>query len=108
MLSIDEMMSEGEYEELYRASVRVPLVLAIFLALWGVVILLLQGLQIDYSSVLSKASGEFPESVTAQWSTSEQRRSQRRQSSCQNCQRVLRVFRSRQSIECGYRESVPR
>lgn len=54
-----DMMSREEYSELYMASVRVPLVLAIFLGLWGVVILVLQALQIDYTSVLSKASGEF-------------------------------------------------
>lgn len=53
-----EMMSRKEYEELYMASIRVPLVLAIFLGLWGLVILILQSLQIDYTSVLSKASGE--------------------------------------------------
>lgn len=53
------MLSGAEYEELYLASVRVPLVLAFFLGLWGLVILILQALQIDYSSVLSKASGEL-------------------------------------------------
>ena len=51
-------MSGAEYEELYLASVRVPLVLVIFLGLWGIVILVLQSLQIDFSSVLRKASGE--------------------------------------------------
>lgn len=51
------MSSREEYEELYLASVRVPLVLAFFLGLWGLVILSLQALQIDYSSVLRKASG---------------------------------------------------
>ncbi|CAM9848145.1 unnamed protein product [Ectocarpus sp. 6 AP-2014] len=51
------MMSSDEYEELYLASVRVPLVLAVFLGLWGLVILVLQALQIDFSSVLRKASG---------------------------------------------------
>lgn len=51
------MMSTGEYEELYLASVRVPLVLAFFLGLWGLVILILQALQIDFSAVLRKASG---------------------------------------------------
>lgn len=50
-------LSTGEYEELYLASVRVPLVLAVFLGLWGLVILVLQALEIDYSSVLRKASG---------------------------------------------------
>ncbi|CAM9514062.1 unnamed protein product [Pylaiella littoralis] len=50
-------MSSAEYEELYLASVRVPLVLAIFLGLWGFVILVLQALQIDFGSVLRKASG---------------------------------------------------
>lgn len=52
-------MSSDEYEELYLASVRVPLVLAIFLGLWGLVILVLQALQIDFSSVLRKASGRW-------------------------------------------------
>ncbi|CAM9201053.1 unnamed protein product [Ascophyllum nodosum] len=52
-------MSGAEYEELYLASVRVPLVLVIFLGLWGIVILVLQSLQIDFSSVLRKASGCF-------------------------------------------------
>lgn len=51
-------MLREDYEELYLASVRVPLVLAIFLGLWGLVLLVLQALQIDYASVLSKASGE--------------------------------------------------
>lgn len=51
------MMSSREYEELYLASVRVPLVLAFFLGLWGLVILILQALQIDFSAVLRKASG---------------------------------------------------
>lgn len=50
-------MPGAEYEELYLAAVRVPLVLAIFLGLWGLVILVLQALQIDFSSVLRKASG---------------------------------------------------
>lgn len=50
-------MSADDYEELFLASLRVPLVLAIFLGLWGLVILVLQALQIDYSSVLRKASG---------------------------------------------------
>lgn len=54
-------MSSDEYEELYLASVRVPLVLAIFLGLWGLVILVLQALQIDFSSVLRKASGKSRE-----------------------------------------------
>lgn len=52
-------MSGDEYEELYLASVRVPLVLAIFLGLWGLVILVLQALQIEFSSVLRKASGRW-------------------------------------------------
>lgn len=52
-------MSSAEYEELYLASVRVPLVLAIFLGLWGFVILVLQALQIDFGSVLRKASGAW-------------------------------------------------
>lgn len=52
-------MSSDEYEELYLASVRVPLVLAMFLGLWGLVILVLQALQIDFSSVLRKASGRW-------------------------------------------------
>lgn len=52
-------MSSSEYEELYLASLRVPLVLAIFLGLWGLVILVLQALQIDFGSVLRKASGAF-------------------------------------------------
>lgn len=51
-------MSGEEYEELYLASVRVPLVLTVFLGLWGVVILALEALQIDFGSVLRKASGE--------------------------------------------------
>lgn len=54
-------MSGAEYEELYLASVRVPLVTIIFLGLWGVVLLVLQTLQIDFSSVLRKASGDFPD-----------------------------------------------
>lgn len=54
-----DTMSSEEYEELYLASVRVPLVLAIFLGLWGFVILVLQALQIDFSSVLRKASGRW-------------------------------------------------
>lgn len=54
-----DAMSSDEYEELYLASVRVPLVLAIFLGLWGLVILVLQALQIDFSSVLRKASGKW-------------------------------------------------
>lgn len=56
---MENVMSSGEYEELYLASVRVPLVLAVFLGLWGLVILVLQMLQIDFSSVLRKASGEL-------------------------------------------------
>lgn len=59
MLDAMATMSSAEYEELYLASVRVPLVLAIFLGLWGFVILVLQALQIDFGSVLRKASGAW-------------------------------------------------
>lgn len=55
------MLSGAEYEELYLASIRVPLVLAFFLGLWGLVILVLQALQIDYGSVLSKAGESLPD-----------------------------------------------
>lgn len=61
------MMSSDEYEELYLASVRVPLVLAVFLGLWGLVILVLQALQIDFSSVLRKASGAVWAKLPSRW-----------------------------------------
>lgn len=61
---MNQVMSSAEYEELYLASVRVPLVLAIFLGLWGLVILVLQALQIDFSSVLRKASSELAVNVS--------------------------------------------
>lgn len=62
-------MSSRDYEELYLASVRVPLVLAFFLGLWGLVILILQALQIDFSAVLRKASGtSFRSPVLYLWS----------------------------------------
>ncbi|CAM9724575.1 unnamed protein product, partial [Discosporangium mesarthrocarpum] len=46
-------MSPDELEELYLASIRVPVIVVVFVGLWGLVLLTLQALRIDYPSVLT-------------------------------------------------------
>ncbi|CAM9929865.1 unnamed protein product [Phaeothamnion confervicola] len=45
-------MSPTDLEELYLTTIRAPVVILLFLSLWGVVMIILQALRIDYNAVL--------------------------------------------------------
>ncbi|CAM9627154.1 unnamed protein product [Choristocarpus tenellus] len=52
-------MSPDDMKELYLASFRAPLIVIVFLGLWGLVMLILQALRIDYESVLIPKPGRL-------------------------------------------------